>query len=1085
MTCPRCHAENPAGMRFCGHCAAPLPIFCPRCNAENPPGNNFCGHCAALLDAAADSESEEPPPPSPGELKRVSMLFCDLVGSTGLAERLGPETMHELVRWFIDTALAEVERYEGTTPQFSGDGFLALFGAPITHEDHVRRALLAALAIRESVTGSGARPPDHGWPKLQMRIGIHTGLVVFGSVGGNLRMDPTAIGDAANIAARLQTSAEPGTILISEETSRLAQGYAQVEPVGLLTLKGKDEPIAAFRLLGVSHHLVADGASAAARPFVGRTREIAALDGVVPSVEEGHGQLVGIVGEPGIGKSRLLQEFRKRLAGAVTWVEGRCLSYGTMAPYLLVLDLLRGICGIVETDNTEAITGKLRTTLAAVGMDPDQDSALLLHLLGVQDLNDAPALPSPEAVKTKAFETLRQLIIGASRRRPLAVVLEDLHWVDKVSEEFLAFLGEIVGRSRILLLATYRPGYRPPWIDKSYAGQVPLNPLSRAESIDLVRSVPGQLDEPVTEAIVTKADGNPFFLEQLAFDADEARGARSAEMVPSTIRDVVMARIDRLSSDAKRLLQTASVIGREFPLRLLRAVWRGGDPIEPHLRELIRLEFIFERFDSERTEYVFRHALTQETAYASLLKRYRSTLHAIVGKAIEELYQERTDEVAEPLAFHFGRSNNADKAVDYAILAAEKAQRRWANSEALAYFDDALSRLEVMPDDGPNRLRRLDAVLKQAEVKFALGEHTKHIAALERISEIVREADDPRRLATWHYWTGFLGSLTGGPLDGAIEHCLAAAKIASANALNDIEAFAASSLALVYIVAGRPSDAIDAGERALSIFESKGNFWWAGRTLWHLSLAANALGQWDGSLDYCRRALEHGTALNDLRLKAVGLWRMGSAHIQRGDLERGLRCCEDALTLAPIPYDVANARAVHGYGLIKAGRLDAGISELTEAVAWFESVHLSQPSLRWALWLAEGYLCRGDYNSARPLIDQVLNTSRKTGYRHIEGLATWLMGDCLSETAPASAEDYAETAIEILEKVGARNDLAKAMVTRAQLRQSAGDFVTARELLDRALTIFDALGTSDGAASVKAALAKLEHSVPPPVINSR
>jgi tetratricopeptide (TPR) repeat protein len=913
-----------------------------------------------------------------------------------------------------------------------------------------------------------------------MRIGIHTGLVVFGSVGGNLRMDPTAIGDAANVAARLQTSAEVGTILISEETSRLAQGYAQVEPVGLLTLKGKAEPFAAYRLLGVSHRLAADRASAAARPLVGRRSELAALGGLVASVAEGHGQLIGIVGEPGIGKSRLLHEFRNRLAGGMTWVEGRCLSYGTMTPYLLVLDLLRGICGILETDNTEAITARLRATLAEIGMNPDQDSALLLHLLGIENLGEVPALPSPEAIKTKAFETLRQLIIGASRRRPLSLALEDLHWIDKVSEEFLAFLGEIAGRSRILLLATYRPGYRPPWIDKSYAGQVPLKPLSRAESLDLVRSLPGRLDQPVTEAIVSKADGNPFFLEQFAFDADEATGARPAEMVPNTIRDVVMARIDRLSSDAKRLLQTASVIGREFSLRLLRVVWQGSEPIEPHLRELIRLEFIFERFDNERTGYVFRHALTRETAYASLLKRYRTTLHAVVGTAIEEFYGERTDEVAEPLAFHFGRSNEADKAVDYAILAAEKAQRRWANGEALAYFDDVLSRLEAMPDTGANRVRRIDGVLKQAEVKFALGEHTKHIAALEGISEIVQEANDPRRSATWHYWTGFLHSLTGSRSEVAIEHCREAAAIASRAGLDEITGFATSSLAMVYVFAGRPQDAIECGERALAIFEPSGNLWWAGRTLWHLTLAANALGDWDRSLDYCRRALDHGTTLNEPRLKAIASWRMGSAYIQRGDLEEGLGWCDKALSLAPIPYDAANARAVRGYGLVKAGQIDAGIAELAGAVDWFENSHLRQPSLRWALWLAEGHLRRGDHTSARSLVDDILNESREAGYLHLEALACWLTGECLSPDAPEKAEGYVETALRMFAEIGARNDLAMALVSQAVLRKRAGDMLMARQLLNQAGEIFTTLGTRGEPARVETALAQLDGAPPAP-----
>ena len=261
-------------------------------------------------------------------------------------------------------------------------------------------------------------------------------------------------------------------------------------------------------------------------------------------------------------------------------------------------------------------------------MDPDQDGPLLLNILGIQNLSGPRALASPEAVKAKAFAALRQLIVRASRDRPLSLALEDLHWLDKVSEEFLGFLGEVVPSTPMLVLATYRPGYRPPWIDKSYAGQVPLQPLSRADSLDLLRSVPARLDEPITEAIVAKADGNPLFLEQLAFDAGEVDEGRSAGTVPDTINDVVMARIDRLPDDTKRILQVASVIGRRFSLRLLRAVWQGAAPVEPHLAELVRLEFIQEQFDAERTAYVFRHALAQETAYASLLERYRRVLHA-------------------------------------------------------------------------------------------------------------------------------------------------------------------------------------------------------------------------------------------------------------------------------------------------------------------------------------------------------------------------------------------------------------------------------------------------------------------------
>ena len=573
MACPRCDAETLAGMRFCGTCGALFFVSCQTCGTDNPPDNKFCGQCGALLTGPADGEPIAPRYTPAGELKQVTVLFCDVVDSTVIAERLGPEAMHELIRWFIDTALAEVHRYGGTAPQFTGDGFMALFGAPITHEDHVRRALLAARAIRDAVGGpggdAGTRPPH----EFRIHMGIHTGLVVFGSVGGNLRMDPTAIGDAANIAARLQGAADPGMILISEETRQLARGYVRIEPVGPLTLKGKSEPIAASRLLGVSQRLVPDEMTASFRPFVNRTSEIAILNDLVRPVEEGRGQAFGIVGEPGIGKSRLIAEFHHRLGEATTWVEGQCLSYATAIPYLLVLDLLRGRCGIVETDTPEIIADKLRSALHEAGMDCDHDAPLLLHLLGIGPGGDTTALSNPETVKAKAFEILRQLFINSSRSIPLVLLLEDLHWIDKVSDEFLAFLAESVGSARILLLATYRPGYRPPWLDKSYAGQLPLRPLSRADSFDVVRSARAGLEDPVTEAIVDKADGNPLYLEQLALHVGEARSPRAAATVPNTIRDVVMARIDRLPDETKRLLQTASVIGREFSDRLLRAAW--------------------------------------------------------------------------------------------------------------------------------------------------------------------------------------------------------------------------------------------------------------------------------------------------------------------------------------------------------------------------------------------------------------------------------------------------------------------------------------------------------------------------------
>ena len=369
-------------MKFCGQCGAALASACPSCGAANPPEYKFCGQCGKPLDlpgseasAAPKREYREPQTAGtmstlPGEMKQVTVLFCDIVISSPLTERLGPEGMRDLVRAFLDSSLAEVCRYGGTAPQFTGDGFMALFGAPLTHEDHVRRALLAALAVQR-VLHEGGATADLELDELQVRIGIHTGPVVFGPVADNLSMDYTVIGDTANVAARLQQVAEPGTILLSEVTRASAEGYARVEPVGPLILRGKAEPISAYRLHSVSHRRsgLREAPSPRTAVFVDRESELAILNNFLRQVENGHGQAVGLVGEPGIGKSRLLAEFRRQVADRrANWVEGRCLSYGTAIPYLLALDLLRSDCGIVETDTREIVAGKVHDGLREAGM---------------------------------------------------------------------------------------------------------------------------------------------------------------------------------------------------------------------------------------------------------------------------------------------------------------------------------------------------------------------------------------------------------------------------------------------------------------------------------------------------------------------------------------------------------------------------------------------------------------------------------------------------------------------------------------------------------------------------------------------
>lgn len=1092
MRCPRCGAHSPAGKKFCGDCGAALAVACPSCGAANSTGEDFCGRCGAVLDAPGFREAAEQWNAAgiggrPGEIKQVTVLFCDIVGSTALTERLGAEAMRDLVGAFIDASLAEVHRYGGTAPQFRGDGFMALFGAPLAQEDHVRRALLAALAIQRAVPDE-AEWDGHHKLDLQIRIGIHTGSVVYGPVSQGFR-EETAIGDTANVAARLEEAAEPGGILVSEAVQSLAQNYARFEAAGLLNLKGKREPVAGYRLLGVSRWRAArDAVSPPRMPsFVGRDREIDLLEGLLSKVENGRGRVVAVVGEPGIGKSRLLAELRRR-AGQweALWIDGGCVSYGASIPYQLVLDLLRSHCGILETDAAEAIAQKLDSGLRAAGLNAEQDGPVLLHLLGIKHTGDLPTLSNPEAVKTKSFEVLQRLFLEVSRRQTLVLALEDLHWIDTISEELLGALATCVADSRILLLVSYRPEYRPPWGRDIDLALIRLEPLSPQDSLHVVRSVlqGDEIDEPLREEIVARADGNPLFLEQLALHAGETREMRAGLHVPQTIHGVVMARIDRLPEAMKQLLQTAAVIGREFSLRILHAVWHGRGPLEARLRELSRLEFLDEWPDDEGTSYVFRHVLTQEAAYSSLLERDRRTRHGEIGHALEQLYRGRTDEVAELLALHFGHSNDNEKAVDYAIAAAVKAGRGWANTAAVACFETALQRLETMPDVPFNRLRKIDVVLKQAEVKYGLGRYAEEINALEQIRGLIKEVGDTLRNATWHYWTGFLHSVSGGRPEIALNYCEQAVNLAATSGLEEINAFAQSCLAQIYLIAGKPRKAIEVGEQAVSSFESRGNPAWAALTLWHMSTSANYLGNWNLSIEYCGRALDHGIALQEARLQAVSWSRMGSAYIQRGDLEDGLRCCDQALSLAPMPRDAALTRAICGYGEVKAGRFDAGISKLTEALGWFDSSQMRYTYLRYALWLAEAYLQRGDFAPCEELVKSGLSNSRQTGYPHLEGLWHWLTAECCAVDAPQAAEIHINAAIQFLARTEAQNDLGRAMMTKAAICQRIGGVTAARQCLLNAFHTFQTLGTRGELARAETAMAALQRGQFIPVLSN-
>jgi class 3 adenylate cyclase/tetratricopeptide (TPR) repeat protein len=759
MRCRRCRYENPDAARFCVECGARLGASCAACGAELPEAAKFCPACGAAVAAAAPPAAAAPRAPESytpahlaekiltsraaleGERKQVTVLFCDVVGSTGLAERLGAEAMHDLLSRFFELALAEVHRYEGTINQFLGDGFMALFGAPIAHEDHARRAMLAALGLRAAVARPMALERGEN-VTLAVRMGLHTGFVVVGAIGDNLRMDYTAVGDTTNLAARLQQMAGPGEILASDAVARLVEGYASLEPGGRVDVRGRRAPVTVFRLTGAGarRSLLAPGAARALSSFVGRERELATLEDLLARVAEGHGRLVAVVGEAGVGKSRLLLELRRVVeARSMRWREGRCLSYGATIPYLPLLDVLREECGVADLDAPEQVAAKVRATLDALGLHSDQ-APYLLALLGVKAADNPLAGLGGDAIIARTFAALRQLLLRRSRREPLVLAVEDLHWIDRTSEAFLESLADDVAAAAIMLVATYRAGSRPAWMDRSYAAQISLPPLAGADSLSVIRSVLPDLDasDPLAGLILDRAEGNPLFLEELARAIEGAADGRP--VVPDTIHGVLTARIDRLPEGGKRLLQTAAVLGREFSARVLERLAESPATLDADLRHLARLEFLHRRPDADEPVYVFKHVLTQEVALGTLIARDRRALHRRAAEALVSVQPEREHELAPILAHHYLEAEAWPEAALHARRAAEAASRVYANREALARYDQAAGAAERASLPVGDRVMLLEA---RAAVHTTLGDFEAARADLEAARALAEGACDP------------------------------------------------------------------------------------------------------------------------------------------------------------------------------------------------------------------------------------------------------------------------------------------------------------------------------------------------------
>ena len=1053
MRCPNCATELPDAAKFCLECGRDLR---PRPGFASPAAYTPRHLAERILTTRAALE---------GEHKQVTVLFCDIANSTPLAERVGPERMHAVLNGFFELALAEVHRFEGTINQFLGDGFMALFGAPLAHEDDARRAVSAAVAIRRALRDRASYGAGPG-AALAVRVGMNTGLVVVGSIGDNLRMDYTAVGDTTNVAARLQQAAAPGEIVIAEATARLVRGDIRLAPAGALGVKGRSEPVIAYKVLGLAPRRSAfeHAAERAFGRFVGRDDELRRLGVLLGAAHAGPGRLVRVVGEAGAGKSRLLYELRRTLGSTeVTTLEARCRAYGATIPNLPILDLVRGQCGIQELDLPETIASRVRATLTGLGIDAEEGAPLLLHLLGVKAggsaLEDLPV----EVVRERTVDTLRHMLLEGAYRRPLLVVIEDLHWIDDASEAHLGALVAGLEAAPVLMVVTHRPDWQPRWPIPAGAEDIVLPPLAEADSLALVQAVVARprLPDELARMIIDRASGNPLFLEELARAVAE-QGDLATRSVPDTLRGLLSARMDRLPAAPKRLLQTAAVLGREFPRRLLDSVWDGPGSVAAHLAELARLDFLHELSAGGDPTYAFNHALTQEVAYESLLTAQRHALHETAALALESSGGGGVEREWERLAYHWTRTPRADKAVEALGRVAARAMATYANAEAVAALRDAEAHAARLTTDRERVGLRL--ALERSQAMFLLGQAQESLEDLRSRADLVERVADPSLTAQYHFrLASALGIL--GDSAPAIEHAERALAEARRAGDGGTEGKAEYILARESFWSGDLGRSVEHGRRAVVLLERAGERWWLATAHWARALSYLLLGRFDEALDSATWAGTIADKLRDPRLASQAAWIRGWTHATRGDWAAGIEAGQRAVEMAPDEMSRAVAEGFLGNCYIEKGDTAVALPLLEKAAGTLGRLRLPQLEGFFTILRGLVHALRGDPERAAALAARGLEIVRGINFgpaiveaRVVESLVARARHDF-----PAATRALDE-ALELTERIGARFLAAQMRLGLAEVAWGSGDREAVERQLGPAHAEFEALGAPAWAA---------------------
>jgi class 3 adenylate cyclase/tetratricopeptide (TPR) repeat protein len=1033
-----------------------------------------------------------------GERKQVTVLFADLKGSTELIRNLDPEAAQRLLDPALQRMMDAVHRYEGTVNQVLGDGIMALFGAPIAHEDHAVRACYAALAMQDALRRyADEMRRTHGLP-VQMRVGLHAGDVVVRAIGNDLHMDYSAVGLTSVLAARMEQLATPGTALLTADTLRLVEGYVEVTPLGPVPVKGLPEPVEVYELLRagpVRSRLQAAVARGLTR-FVGRDTELEHLRQALARAGAGQGQVVAGVGEAGVGKSRLLYEFtRSHHTHGWLLLASNSVSYGKASAYLPVLDLLKGYFQIEPHDDARRIREKLTGKLLTLDRALEPMLPALLALLEVPVEDQQWQACDPPQRRRRTLEAIKHLLLRESQVQPLCLVFEDLHWIDAETQALLDSLVESLPTARLLLLVNYRPEYQHGWGSKTSYTQLRLDPLPPASADEFLQALLGDDPslEPLTQLLIARTQGNPFFLEESVCTLVETRvlaGERGAYrlaqplqslQVPATVQAILAARIDRLPSEEKRLLQTAAVIGTEVSWPLLQTI--ADEPEEALHRGLAHLqaaEFLYETTLFPERAYTFKHALTHEVAYGGLLRERQRLLHGRIVAAIEQHDANRLADQVERLAHHALRGEVWDRAVAYFRQAGDKALARSASREAVACFEQALVALEHLPE---GRERHEQAI----DIRFGLRHALVQRLGYGRILTYLHEAEglaqalgDQHRLA-WGaaYMIDCLGG-TGDP-QRAVE--VGQRALALAETLGDVALQVVTHLFLgrVYYGLGDYPQAIDLLRQNVVALEGallRERFGMLGLpSVMSREISARCLaelGTFTEGLAHGEDSLRIAEAVNHPLSLDNACYGIGYVYLRKGDVHQALPWLERGLEVARVwdlPFQSHISSSTLGYAYVLAGRVSDALPLLERGSA--EAMGFMR--CRVPVWLGEAYLRLGRLDEALALAVRVLEVCRAQAQQGDQAWALRLLGEIHAYRQPPQAELAAAAyreALALAEALGMRPLQAHCHRGLGTLYTRQGQQEQARTALSAAIALYQTMAMTFWLPEVEATLAQ-------------